>query len=145
MAVSQDFDTGRAATISGLTRAMVDYLARTKVIRPSIAPKPGRGRRRRYSFGDLVSLRASKLLLEAGVSVSRLRQAMTTLQQMYGKTIAECPAEFLFTDGTNVYLRAATDVVADITAGNQLVFAFMCDLRRLHKDTFAAIVSSEAA
>jgi len=145
MGIAQQFDSVQAAAISGLSRTMVDYLARAKIIRPSIAARPGRGRRRLYAFGDLVTLRAARLFLKAGVSVSRLKQAMALLQSMYGKSLSECPAEFLFTDGKHIFARTASDAVADVTSGNQLVFAFMCDLRQLHRETYNAVLAAGAA
>lgn len=133
------FDSAQAATISGLARTMVDYLARTNVVRPSLLRRPGRGRRRLYSFGDLVTLRAVRALLKAGVSVAKLKRAMATLQSHYGRSLGSCPAEYLFTDGRSVYFRSAKDVVADVAEGNQLVFLFMCDLRQLHAETDRAV------
>lgn len=129
------YSTVEAAAISGLTLTMVDYLARTGVVRPSIEAKPGRGRPRIYSFGDLVALRALKTLLRAGVDVLHLRKGIAGLQKCYGKSLATCPADYLFTDGKSLYLRNGSDPVSDVSKGGQLVFLFMCDLRHLDLET----------
>ena len=65
----QDFLIARAAKLSGLTPAMLNYLCREKVLLPSVPGRRGRGRPRRYSFGDVVMLRVIAKLLKAGVSV----------------------------------------------------------------------------
>ena len=126
------FDSARATRLSGMSRVMVDYLARMKVVIPTIAAQPGRGRPRLYSFGDLVTLRAVKTLLDAGVSVAGLKRGMAELQKAYGKGIGQCPGDYLFTDGRKVFFRDAKDAVRDVTAGGQMVFLFMCDLRQIH-------------
>jgi DNA-binding transcriptional MerR regulator len=133
------FTTSQAAVIADLEIAMVDYLARTKVLVPSLVANPGRGRPREYSFGDLVALKTIKALLTAKVEVSNLRRSISTLQRKYGKTLTSCPADFLFTDGHSVFLRNGSDVVSDVSKDGQLVFLFMCDLRHIHAATEQAI------
>jgi MerR HTH family regulatory protein len=139
------FDSAQASAICGLSRTMVDYLARSSVVRPTVRRGPGRGRRRLYSFGDLVTLRAVKVLLRAGVSVAKLKRGMATLQKKYGRSFESCPADFFLTDGRTVLFRSSIDVVADITAGGQLVFGFMCDLRQLHTDTAKLVKAHRVA
>jgi hypothetical protein len=129
------FVTAQAASISGLNGLMVDYLARTEVVIPSINAKPGRGRPRLYSFGDLVALRTVKVLLEAKVEVKNVKSCIAILQKKYGKTLTNCPGDFLFTDGKSIYLRSGKELVDDVSKGGQLVFLFMCDLRQIHAQT----------
>jgi DNA-binding transcriptional MerR regulator len=129
------YTSAEAAAISGLTPAMVDYLARTRVVAPTVEGKPGRGRPRIYSFGDLVALRTLKALLKAGVDVSNLRKGIACLQKTYGRSLTTCPADFLFTDGKSLYLRSGTEPVSDVSKGGQFVFLFMCDLRHLDSET----------
>src|SRR5690242_15438177 len=112
-----EFSSKRAARLSRLTPVMVDYLARTKVVVPTIKARPGRGKPRLYSFGDLVTLRAVKTLLKAGFSVKRLKRGMADLQEAYGRTLGECPGHYLFTDGKKLFLRDAEDSVREVTAG----------------------------
>lgn len=126
------FSSRQAAQLSGLTPVMVDYLARTKVVMPTVEARPGRGKPRLYSFGDLVTLRAVRTLLKAGFSVKGLKRGMTELQKAYGRTLGACPGHYLFTDGKKLFLRDAGDSVREVTAGGQMVFLFMCDLRQIH-------------
>ena len=132
---TNSYDSSEAAAISGLPRMTVDYLARMEVVIPSVEAKPGRGRPRLYSFGDLVALRAVKALLNAKVEVANVKSCIATLQRKYGKTLTNCPADYLFTDGRSVYLRDGKDSFADVTKGGQLVFLFMCDLKQMHVQT----------
>jgi DNA-binding transcriptional MerR regulator len=132
MSATQEFDSNRTARLSGLSRVMVDYLARMRVVVPTIRSRPGRGRPRLYSFGDLVTLRAVSALLEAGVSVKGLRRVMADLQEAYGKSLGECPGRYLVTDGKRLYFRESGQSAMEIATGGQKVFLFMCDLQQIH-------------
>lgn len=138
--MSQPFSSKQAARLSGLTPVMVDYLARTKVVVPTVEGYPGRGKPRLYSFGDLVTLRAVKTLLKAGFSVKGLKRGMIELQKAYGRTLGECPGHYLFTDGRTLFWRDGQDSMREITAGGQMVFLFMCDLRQIHSNLEKAMM-----
>lgn len=132
-------DSARASAVTGHTAYMLDYLARAGIVKPSVRAEPGRGRRRQYAFGDLVTLRVVRKLLAAGVSVAKLKRSLAKLQSSYGRHFANTPADFFCSDGESVFLRSADDVIADISNGGQQVFTFMLDLRQLHKETLEAV------
>jgi DNA-binding transcriptional MerR regulator len=134
-ASKESFSAEQVARISGLSSYMIDYLSRSKIVKPTVLPQPGRGRRRLYSFGDIVVLRAVSTLLSSGISVARLRKGISTLQKQYGRELRTTPSHFFCTDGKNVYFRDASGVVSDLTKGGQQVFAFVIDLKRLQADT----------
>jgi hypothetical protein len=46
--------------------AMVNYLVRQRIVTPTAGARRGRGVQRKFSFGDLVVLKAVTKLLEAG-------------------------------------------------------------------------------
>src|SRR5687768_15820431 len=79
MTLKGPFTVQDAARYSGLPLTMVDYLCRNKVLAPSTEFRRGRGRPRRYSFGDIVMLRALAKLLRNGISVLRLGKALAAL------------------------------------------------------------------
>src|SRR5689334_13552313 len=95
-----------AARLGLHTEKMVDYLCRQKVLIPSLSKgKRGRGRPRKYSFGDVVMLRVLARLLNAGVSVERIKRALQVLRKYHPEITPErLPAEYLVTDGVHVYL-----------------------------------------
>lgn len=129
------FTVEQVAHISGLSSYMIDYLSRTKIVKPTVLAQPGRGRRRLYSFGDIVVLRAVSTLLGSGISVARLRKGISALQKLYGRDLRTTSSQFFCTDGKNVYFRDASGVVSDLTEGGQQVFTFVIDLGRLQLDT----------
>lgn len=129
------FSTSEAALHAGLTAKMVDYLCRTRTVVPSGEATPGRGRQRRYIFGDLVILRGVAHLLRAGVSVAKLNRALALLRERSGEiSTSSVPARFLVTDGQNIFLRSADQALVDLSGNGQLVFAFVIELEKLRRE-----------
>lgn len=144
MKTKSTYSSREAAAISGLSVYMVDYLARSKIIEPSIRLRPGRGKKRLYAFGDLVALKVAAAILQAGISVAKLRKSLATLQKKYGRKLRTTPSSFFCSDGDTVYFRDADGVVADLTKGGQMSFLFVLDLRSIHDETAEAIKLQEA-
>jgi DNA-binding transcriptional MerR regulator len=76
----QGFSGTRTAQIVGISYRQLDYWARTNLIRPSLADATGSGSRRRYSYRDLLQLRVVKKLLDAGISLERVREVFAYLR-----------------------------------------------------------------
>jgi DNA-binding transcriptional MerR regulator len=66
------------ARILGLTRRRLQYWAKTDLVRPSVRT---RGGHHRYTFQDLVALKATKRLIDAGVSIQRIRRSIQSLRR----------------------------------------------------------------
>lgn len=66
-----------AAKEAGVSYRQVDYWARTGLVEPSIRASQGSGSARTYSEGDIAKLRVVKLLLTAGLSLQKIRRAMS--------------------------------------------------------------------
>jgi DNA-binding transcriptional MerR regulator len=65
--------------ILGISRRQLQYWAQTALVVPSVRT---RGGHRRYTFEDLVALKATKQLLDAGVSVQRIRSSLGSLKRI---------------------------------------------------------------
>ena len=128
----------RASRIAGLSLSMVNYLCWNELVIPrgpfTHQSGPGRGRRRDYSFGDLVVLRAIGKLLKHGVSVYRMKRALLSLRARHPEITRESlPAAHLFTDGKDVLFMEADDLVEDLNSG-QYAFAFLVELRHIQRE-----------
>jgi len=66
------------ARILGVTRRRLRYWAKTDLVPPSVRT---RGGHHRYTFRDLVALKAAKRLIDAGVSVQRIRRSIQSLRR----------------------------------------------------------------
>ena len=144
--MTNGFKTSQVARIVGFrTPMMVDYLARTDVIRPSILATPGRGRSRIYSFGDLVLLRAIKRLLEGGVQVAKIKQAMVTLGKQFSDLGPESRIEkYLITDGKDVFLHNDPSHLVELNKDGQFAFAFLVDIHAAQAHVNSACSSASA-
>ena len=76
-----------AAAIVGITYRQLDYWARTDLVRPSLADAQGSGSRRRYSYRDLLELKAIKNLLDAGIKLESVRDAFGYLRDHLGEDV----------------------------------------------------------
>lgn len=124
------FSTGDAVRITGVSFRNIDYWARTKFIVPSIAEAQGTGTERRYSFSDLLALRVTRELREAGVSTQKLRRVVEFLRTRRGLTqpLAECR---LIVTGTDVQVATSAEkIMSVLRTPGQTSFAFVFDLAR---------------
>jgi DNA-binding transcriptional MerR regulator len=75
----EQFRTGEVVGLLGLSRRQLQYWARTDLVAPSART---RGGHHRYTFEDLVALKAAKQLIDAGVSVQRIRSSLGSLKRI---------------------------------------------------------------
>jgi DNA-binding transcriptional MerR regulator len=128
------FTVKQAAKIAGLSVAMVNYLGRVGIAVPSQPEHAGRGRRRRYTFGEILFLKAVARLLAAGVSVKRLKESFGDLNAKL-REIGPVPAVMghLVTDGDRIYLQETSIKIEDLTSG-QKCFAFLIELAPIQRE-----------
>ena len=135
--VADSFLIGDAARLCGLTTYMLDYLCRQEVLTPTAPGRRGRGCVRRYSFGDVVMLRALSRLLSVGVSVQRIRKALRALRPYHNEiSPTSVPAKYLVTNGTGVYLQNG-DTLLDLDGSGQMSFFFVLELADLQQQVLA--------
>ena len=116
---------GKKAVIAltGVTPRQVEHWATTDVVRPSI-PAAGKGTRRGYSFKDLVALRVAKRLKDAGISLQKIRQALTYLRKHF-PDVKKPLAELRFlTDGDSIFMVDRNpQKILDTLKGGQFIFS----------------------
>ena len=114
--MSREFSTSVAAQISGASARMLDHWARTNLLPPSGRVAAGKGSRRRYTFQDLVGIRAVLELRRRQCPLQQIRAAVGQLrkfnpQQSTSETLARLT---LLTDGRRVYLLTDEHRAMDI-------------------------------
>jgi DNA-binding transcriptional MerR regulator len=104
------------------------YWDRVKLIEPSLQHTGGRpGRRRLYSFRDLVALRVVRSLLDNGMSVQRVRRAWDYLRRT-GNMDTHLAEVKLVTDGQTIFRIASNDEeLLDALREGQLAFFVAID------------------
>ena len=105
----------------GITYRQLDYWARTDLLRPSAKEASGSGSQRLYSFTDLIQLKVIKRLLDAGMSLKRIRNAVEILRDQLesDKPLADVT---LLSDGSTIFAAHSPDEVVDVFRRGQGVF-----------------------
>jgi DNA-binding transcriptional MerR regulator len=104
----------------GITDRQLDYWTRTGLVTPSVQAADGSGSRRFYSFTDVVELRIIKRLLDAGVSLGKIRKAIGYLRrESGGKLLSDVT---LMSDGDRIYACHSSEEVVDVLSHGQAVF-----------------------
>ncbi len=118
------FNTKTAVKLTDLTPRQVDYWDRTHFIKPSVKEASGYGTGRLYSFEDIVQLKVAKTLIDKGVSLQKIRKAITYLKKNF-PDVKKPLAEMRFlTDGETIFVLAdKKEKILDTLARGQMVFA----------------------
>ncbi|MEK7252941.1 MAG: MerR family transcriptional regulator [Actinomycetota bacterium] len=121
MTTDHGYRAPQVCNIVGITYRQLDYWARTSLLRPSLASAQGSGSQRLYSFGDIVQLRVVKRLLDAGMSLKKIRQAMGLLRAQFNSDSPLADVTLL-SDGITIYAAHSADEVVDVFRRGQGVF-----------------------
>lgn len=81
---SQGYRAPALCKALGLTYRQVDYWTRTGLVTPSIEAVSGSGRYRLYSRDDAFRLYVIRCLVDAGVTIQRVRYTLDHLDDAYG-------------------------------------------------------------
>jgi hypothetical protein len=108
---------------------MLDYLAREEIFRPSDDEGRLRGRRRRYSYEDLVLLRALHTICAGKGKIRHLKESLAALRAEVGHlTPGQRLDRLLFVEGDELCLRTGDDGGRQLRTG-QLTLTLVVDLR----------------
>ena len=117
------------------TTVMLNYLERSGIFLPESERTPHHGKKRQYSFRDLVVLRSIKRLLDMGVRPKRISQAIQTfhhIEQLPDNVdslleFSQKSAHFVVSGDHVLYCETPQSIV-DLTKGGQLEMAFILDI-----------------
>ena len=106
----------------GITYRQLDYWARTELIVPALQQARGSGSQRLYSFSDVVQLKVIKNLLDAGMSLKKIRSAVQILREEMD-TDQPLADVTLLSDGQTIYAAHSDQEVVDVLRKGQGVFS----------------------
>jgi DNA-binding transcriptional MerR regulator len=112
------FRAGDVVQIVQVSRRQLQYWAQTDLIRPSAKTPGGHGR---YTFEDLVALKAAKRLIDAGVSVQRIRSSIGALRRLL-PTVQKPLSELVLVATGDVVLAFKDGTAFDTLSGQEWVF-----------------------
>jgi len=101
-----------------ISRRQLQYWAHTNLIPPSARTPGGHGR---YTFEDLVALKAAKRLIDSGISVQRIRQSIQALRRML-PTVERPLSELVLVTTGDVVLAFRDGAAFDAVSGQEWVF-----------------------
>lgn len=119
-----NFDTKATSRITGLSKRQIDYWDRTHFIKPSVKEASGYGSVRLYSFSDLIQMRVARTLLEKGLSLQKIRKAVTYLKKNMPEVEKPLSELRFLTDGETIFvITKDTKKIIDALRSGQFVFS----------------------
>lgn len=112
------FRAGDVVEIIGISRRQLQYWSQTDLIRPSALTPGGHGR---YTFEDLVAVKAAKRLIDAGISVQRIRSSIRALTRLL-PTVEKPLSELVLVATGDVVLAFKDGTAFDALSGQEWVF-----------------------
>ncbi len=116
--VRSQFKTREVVELLDLSRRQLQYWAKTGLVEPSERTPGGH---HRYSFDDLVALKATKRLIDAGVSVQKIRKSVSALQALLPR-VGRPLSELVLVATGDVVLVFKDDTVFEAITGQEWVF-----------------------
>jgi len=144
-AVKSSFSIHEVVFLTGFTKHMLDYLAREGIYRPSVADASTRGCRRRYSYEDLVLLRALHTICAGKGKIRHLKDSLAALRKELGPIAPGNRVDkLLFVEGDELCLRTGSDGGRQLRTG-QMTLAFVVDLRTVSMHLADSLVTDKAS
>jgi DNA-binding transcriptional MerR regulator len=112
------FRTQDVVRALGLSRRQLQYWAKTGLVVPSACTSGGH---HRYTFADLVALKTTKRLIDAGVSVQRIRRSVEALAERL-PTVGRPLEELVIVATDDVLIVFDRGTVFEAVSGQQWVF-----------------------
>ena len=112
------FRAGDVVEIVQISRRQLQYWAQTDLIRPSACTPGGHGR---YTFEDLVAVKAAKRLIDAGISVQRVRKSIRALTKLL-PTVPRPLSQLVLVATGDVVLAFKDGTAFDALSGQEWVF-----------------------
>ena len=127
--VKSSFAIHEVVVLSGFTKYMLDYLAREDIFRPSIGKAGTKGRRRCYSYEDVVLLRALHAVCVGKGKIRHLKDSLRALRKEFGPiTPGQQVDNFLFVQGNELCLYTPQEGGRQLRSG-QMTLSFVIDMR----------------
>jgi tetratricopeptide (TPR) repeat protein len=106
------FSVKDVSRLFGLSESRIRYWAQTGFISPSVR----RGNRRYYSFSDLIGIKVARDLLEAGLTLQRVRKNLQSLRSLLPDVDRPLSRLRVMSDGDRMWVQAE-DATFDAASG----------------------------
>ncbi len=138
--VKRTFVTHEAIVLTGFSKYMLDYLAREDIFHPSGKNAGAPGKKREYSFEDIVLLRALKAICTGKGKIRHFTQSLKNYRKTFGPLLPGQQVEkFLVVQGNSLCAYESGKAPLDLITG-QCTLSFVVDLNMVVKDVERHIV-----
>ena len=134
--VEQAFSGTKVTDIVVITYRQLDYWTRTELVVPSIDKGEGSGRRRQYSYKDLLELRVIKNLIDGGIKVEKIRKIFEFLKDGLDEDVTQVN---LVISGNKTVLVQSGDELVDLLKQGQAVLNIL-PLATVKEEVDSAII-----
>lgn len=118
-ALNSGFSGPQVCRLTGVTYRQLDYWDRTGLVQPSLVAAKGSGSKRTYAYKDILEVKVIKSLLDAGLHLTRARQAVQCLRDNLEVELGSASLVL----GENGSVLTSTDgELVDLLRGGQGVF-----------------------
>lgn len=118
-ALNAGFSGPQVCRLTGVTYRQLDYWDRTALVQPSLVRATGSGSKRLYGYKDILEVKVIKSLLDAGLHLTRARQAVDCLRENLDVELSTASLVL----GENGSVLASSDgELVDLLRGGQGVF-----------------------
>ncbi len=125
MSLKKFYGSNEVCKIVEISYKQLDYYDRTNFVKPSVNEAKGYGSRRMYDFNDLLKLKVIKKLLEAGISLQKIRKTKKYLEENWSNNGFDKIT--LISDGNTVYACSSDKDIVDTLKSGQGVFGIALD------------------
>lgn len=153
--VKNAFSVREVSDITGLQPAMLNFLVRNEYLQPSYREdhhlptrqkRRPRGNTRYFSYRDLMIAKTIQRLLDAGLQLTRIKEALLDLQadkHWLVDASIDRKITWLVTDGKKVYLQEAKQPFLEPLGKNrQTAFSFILEMTSVRADVCTGIRNS---
>ncbi|MCU7805765.1 MAG: hypothetical protein KZQ92_01850 [Candidatus Thiodiazotropha sp. (ex Lucinoma borealis)] len=132
--VKHTFLTHEVVVLTGFSKYMLDYLAREDIFRPSDRKDGFPGSKRKYSFEDVVLLRALKTICVGKGKIRHFARSLKNYRETFGPLLPGQQIEkFLVVQGNSLCACDSGEGPIDLITG-QRTLSFVVDLGMVVQD-----------
>lgn len=139
------FQVHEVVVLTGFTKYMLDYLARDEIFIPSGQSTKGRGVRRKYSYEDVVLLKALHKICANNGKIRHLREALGKFREEFGPLSPKQKLDKqLFIQGNELCCFTSAEGGRQIRSG-QMTFSFVIDLAVVSNEVASSIIVDKSS
>lgn len=132
--VKSYFAVHEVVVLTGFSKHMLDYLVRQEIFLPRVETRRARGVKRRYTYEDVVLLRALNAICIGKGRISHLRDSLQQFRIEFGPLKPGQRIEkMLFVHGNQLSAYTSAEGGRQLRSG-QMTFAFVADLSVISKE-----------